>query len=51
MQEISYRNTHGIFTVGLADGTMDVTDDEHTVCQMVGLITSRVGLQTDESCN
>ena len=30
----------GIFTMGLADGRMDVTDDEHTVGQLVGLITS-----------
>ena len=27
----------------LADDRMDVTDNEHTVCQTVGLITSRVG--------
>ena len=35
----------------LADGRMDVTDDEHTVSQMGGLTTSRVGWRTDESCN
>ena len=29
--------------MGLADGWTDITDDEHTVGQMVGLITSRVG--------
>ena len=39
----------GIFTVGLADGRMDVTDEERTVGQMVGMITSRVGSQKDES--
>ena len=37
--------------MGLADGRTDMTDDEQTVCQMVGMIMSRVGLQTDESCN
>ena len=30
----------GIFTVGLADGRTDITDDQHTVGQIVGLITS-----------
>ena len=30
----------GIFTVELADGRMDVTDDEHTVGQTVVLVTS-----------
>ena len=37
--------------MGLADGRMDVADNEHTVCQMVGMIMSRVGLQTDKTCN
>ena len=37
--------------MGLADGRMDVTDDIHTVGQTVGLITSQVGFQTDESWN
>ena len=41
----------GIFTVELADGRTDVTDDEHTVGQTVVLVTSRVGWQTDKSCN
>ena len=41
----------GIFTMKFADGRMDVTDDEHTVSQMVVLVTSQVGWQTDESCN
>ena len=40
-----------IFTVKLDDGRTDITDDEHTVGQMVVLVTSRVGWQTDESCN
>ena len=35
----------------LADGRMDVTDDEHTVGQTVVLVSSGVGWQTDESCN
>ena len=35
----------------LADGRMDVTDDEHTVGQTVVLVTSQKGWQTDESCN
>ena len=35
----------------LADGRTDVTDDEHTVRQTVVLVTSRVGWQTEESCN
>ena len=37
--------------MGLADGRMDVTDNELTVGHMVGIITSQVGLQTDVSCN
>ena len=37
--------------MGLADGKTDVTDDEHTVGQMGGMITSRVDWQTDKSCN
>ena len=50
-----YGNFHtgilvGIFTVELADGRMDVTDNEHTVRQMVVFVTSQVGWQTDESC-
>ena len=35
--------------MGLSDGRMDITDDEHTVGQTVGMITSQVGLHTDES--
>ena len=35
----------------LADGRMDITDNEHTVSQMVVLVTSQVGWQTDDSCN
>ena len=35
----------------LADGSMDVTDDEHTVGRTEGQITSQVGWQTDMSCN
>ena len=41
----------GIFTVNLADGRMDRTDDGHTALQTVFLVTSQVGWQTDESCN
>ena len=41
----------GIFTMELADGRMDITDNEHTVSQMVVLVTSQVGWQTDDSCN
>ena len=41
----------GIFTVKLADGRMDVTDDRNTVSQMLFLVTSQVGQQTDKSCN
>ena len=40
-----------IFTVGLADGRMDVTEDKHTVDQTGVLITSRAGWQTYKSCN
>ena len=29
--------------MGLADGRMDVADEEHIVSQTVGIITSRVG--------
>ena len=40
-----------IFTIGLADGTTDITDDENTASQMGGMITSQVGWQTNKSCN
>ena len=50
------RNFHtgiviGIFTMNLADGRTDGTDDGYTALQTVFLVTSRVGWQTDESCN
>ena len=39
----------GIFTVNLADGRMDRTDDGHSVRQMEFQVESCFGWQTDES--
>ena len=41
----------GIFTMNLADGRTDGTDNRHTTLQTVFLVTSQVGWQTDESCD
>ena len=50
------RNFHtailiGIFTVNLADGRIDRTDDGHTAFQMEFWVESHFGWQTDKSCN
>ena len=41
----------GISAMNFADGRMDGVDDGHTACLTVFLVTSRVGWQTDKSCN
>ena len=40
-----------IFTLNLAYGWMDKTDDGHTEGQMEFQMESHFGWQTDESCN
>ena len=40
----------GGFTMNLADGRMDGTDDRHTGGQTGCWVESQVGQQTDESC-
>ena len=41
----------GIFTMNLADGWMDRTDDGHTDGQMEFQVASQLGGQTDKSCD